>query len=337
MKSYIYINNRVIFLVFTIVLSVIIIGACSDQSSAYKPRAIGSPGEVLVVVDDKCWNSEAGFVLQQVLEDEFPALPQSERIFRKTRIGYDQFQRHFRTYRNILLISIRENELTNRVEYRKNEWAQKQCVAEVIVKSSDDMEKLLAQKWPKIKGFFYNGDINAMAQSYLELYEQETVDHVKQMYPFSLYFPRGFHLKKQHGQFTWIDAQRLGSQLGVFIYQYPLDSISDNSSRSLLRFRNNILRKEVPGEVSGSFMTTEEQYPVSVRQTKFGGKQWTELRGLWKVQGDFMGGPFIDYYYKDKENNQLVMLSAYVYAPAKPDKAMYMREVEAVLKTFRIN
>ena len=78
-------------------------------------------------------------------------------------------------------------------------------------------------------------------------------------------------------------------------------------------------------------------FPVAVKKTKFAERQWTELRGLWKVQGDFMGGPFIDYFYEDKANNELLMLSGYLYAPAKPRKAIYMREIEAVLKTFEVN
>jgi len=58
---------------------------------------------------------------------------------------------------------------------------------------------------------------------------------------------------------------------------------------------------------------------------------------LWKVQGDFMGGPFVDYFLADESTQQLTMLSGYVYAPAKPKKGIFMREVEAVLKTYALN
>ncbi|MCG8581435.1 MAG: DUF4837 family protein [Bacteroidales bacterium] len=338
MKNYINtISNRVWLLAIVVVVTIIAVAACADKPSNFKPRAIGSPGELLVVIEDQYWNAATGKVLKVLLDDEFPSLPQSETLFKKTRIAYEQFERHFRTYRNVLMISIRDSESSNRVEYRKQEWAQNQYVAKVIARSPEELNGLLEQKWSTIKGFFHNGDIFAMAESYHTVYEPEAVSHVDINYPFKMYFPKGFHLKKFKGEFSWLDSQRSGSQLGIFVYQCPLDSLGEINTQTLMRFRNNLLRKQVPGESKGSFMATEEQFPVSVRKSKFASRQWTELRGLWKVQGDFMGGPFVDYFYQDKENNRLLMVSGYVYAPAKPNKAIYMREVEAVLKTLEMN
>ncbi|MBR8537178.1 DUF4837 family protein [Carboxylicivirga sediminis] len=338
MKNYMNnISNRIWLLAITVVVSIIIVAACADEPTTFKTRAIGSPGELLVVVEDKYWEADEGQYLKAILKDEFPALPQEETMFKKTRINYEQFKRHFRTYRNIMLVSVRPQEVVNRVEYRKHEWAINQYVAEVIVRSPVDLKSLLKQKWPTMKGFFYGGDIQSMADSYINLYQPEAVSHIKSNYPFTIYFPKGFKLKKNKGQFSWLDTQRLGSQLGIFVYQCPLDSLGEINAQSLLRFRNNLLRKQVPGENRGSFMTTEEQFPVSVNKAKFANRQWIELRGLWKVQGDFMGGPFVDYFYKDTDNNQLLMISGYVYAPAKPKKGIYMREVEAVLKTIHVN
>ncbi len=331
------IPNRVWLIAITVVLSVIVAASCADKPSKYKPRAIGSPGELLVVVEDQCWNTDAGKFLKLLLQDEFPALPQEELMFKKTRIAYSQFKRHFMTYRNILLVSIRPSETNNRVEFRKHEWALNQHVAEVIASSPEELKGLLGQKWPTLKGFFYSGDIESMAEAYSSVYQAEAVSYIESHYPFTMYFPKGFQVKKSDEHFSWLDAQRMGSQLGVFVYQCSLDSLGDSSSQGLIRFRNKLLQHQVPGENEGSFMTTEYNFPVSVRKTKFANRQWTELRGLWKVEGDFMGGPFVDYFYQDTETNQLTMISGYVYAPVKPNKANYMREIEAVLKTIQIN
>lgn len=328
-KSYIA-GLSVAFVVTLVFIAV----SCNTSNESYKSRSLGAPGEVLLVVDDVNWNSKGGQVLAELLLDNFPALPQIEQMFKKTRIDYSRFKRHFRCYRNILMVSVRPDESINRVEYRKDEWALNQQVAEVIVKDKSDIEALVLQKWPTIKRFFYNGDIDALTKSYMNVYETTTVDLVKNNYPFSLYFPKGFQLNKKDDEFTWIANERLGSHLGVFIYQYPLDSIDITDAQALLGLRNKVLQEEVPGENPGSFMTTEETFPVLVNKSKFGGRMWVELRGLWKVQGDFMGGPFVDYFYADFEKNKLIMLEGYVYAPSNPDKGILVREVEAVLKSF---
>ncbi len=331
-----YLSKSHLLLLFTGVLltMVFIVVSCNSSGESFKPRPLGAPGEVLLVIDDSNWNSPTGNVIGELLEDAFPALPQVESMFKKTRIDYSQFKRHFRTYRNILLVSVKPDEHINRVEYRKNEWALSQQVAEVIVNDPKALKDLIEQKWPTIKSFFYTGDIDAMVKSYSVIYEPLAVDAIKENYPFNLYFPRGYEVKKQEDAFSWLAFERLESHLGIFVYQCSLDSVVSMDARDLLQLRNNVLMQQVPGENPGSFMTTEESYPVLVNKSKFGGRKWIELRGLWKVQGDFMGGPFVDYFYADVERNQLIMLEGYVYAPSKANKALFVREVEAVLKSF---
>ncbi|MCU4164469.1 DUF4837 family protein [Carboxylicivirga caseinilyticus] len=334
MRNYLSKSNFILLSVAIVLSLVFIAVSCNNTVNDIKPRPLGSPGEVLLVIDDDNWNTNLGDTLRNLLSDDFPALPQIETMFKKTRISFSDFQRHFRTYRNILFVSVRPNASSNRVEFRKNEWALNQQVAEVIAKDTKELEELIVQKWPKIKSFFYNGDIDALVKSYNLVYEPAVVNLVKEEYPFSLHFPKGYRLKKKDNYFTWIVNDRIDSHLGVFVFQFSLDSIENTDARSLLELRNKILFEQVPGEHPGSYMTTEEHFPVVVNKSKFAGRKWTELRGLWKVEGDFMGGPFVDYFYADFENNQLIMLEGYVYAPSKPNKAGFVREVEAVLKTF---
>nr|WP_321450547.1 DUF4837 family protein [uncultured Carboxylicivirga sp.] len=334
MRNYLSKSN-ILQLSAALVVSVIFIAvSCKNTVNEVKPRALGAPGEVLLVIDNDNWNSAVGDTLDVLLSDIFPALPQAENMFRKTRIEFSKFQRHFCTYRNILLVSVRPNIATNKVQFKRNEWAIDQQVAEVMAKDASELEDLIIQKWPKIKSFFYNGDIDALVKSYNRVYEPTVVDMVKKEYPFSLYFPKGFELKKKQDGFTWIVNERIDNQLGVFVFQFSLDSIKNTDAQALLALRNKVLSEQVPGQYPGSYMTTEENYPVHVTKCKFAGRKWTELRGLWKVQGDFMGGPFVDYFFADAETNKLIMLEGYVYAPSKPNKANFVREVEAVLKTF---
>jgi len=57
------------------------------------------------------------------------------------------------------------------------------------------------------------------------------------------------------------------------------------------------------------------------------------MRGLWKVQNDFMGGPFVNVSFLDSVNNRIICMDAYVYRPNK-DKRELLRELEAVMYTY---
>ena len=59
------------------------------------------------------------------------------------------------------------------------------------------------------------------------------------------------------------------------------------------------------------------------------------MRGLWKLEKAFMGGPFISHTILDESRNRVVTVEGFVYAP-RLDKRLYVREVEAILYTFDI-
>jgi hypothetical protein len=56
-----------------------------------------------------------------------------------------------------------------------------------------------------------------------------------------------------------------------------------------------------------------------------------EMRGLWEVKVDFMGGPFISWSMVDEKRNRIVTAFGFVYAP-KIDKRNQVRKLEGILK-----
>ena len=79
-------------------------------------------------------------------------------------------------------------------------------------------------------------------------------------------------------------------------------------------------------------MTTYEEYIPKEREINLKGNYAKELRGLWHVQGDFMGGPFVSYSMVDEHRNRVITIDGYVYAP-KFDKREYLRQLHALALT----
>ena len=91
--------------------------------------------------------------------------------------------------------------------------------------------------------------------------------------------------------------------------------------------------KQVPGPTSGSFMTTEMRYFPTYEEVDFKGAFASELRGLWRMENDYMGGPFFSLTVPDLARKRLVTVEGYAYAPFF-DKRDYIREVEAMVKSL---
>jgi hypothetical protein len=58
-------------------------------------------------------------------------------------------------------------------------------------------------------------------------------------------------------------------------------------------------------------------------------KYYTEIRGLWTVVNDYMGGPFINITRLDEKRNRVVTFDGYVYNPGG-DKRKHVRWLETM-------
>jgi len=58
-----------------------------------------------------------------------------------------------------------------------------------------------------------------------------------------------------------------------------------------------------------------------------------EMRGLWKTEGAFLGGPFVSYTTVDTIRNRVVTVDGFVYG-GKKTKRNLIRQVEAILTTL---
>jgi hypothetical protein len=76
--------------------------------------------------------------------------------------------------------------------------------------------------------------------------------------------------------------------------------------------------------------------PLLFNTFKMNGNYAAELRGQWKLENDFMGGPFVNLSILDVLQNRVVTLDGFVYAPSK-DKRNFLRQVEAMLHSIKFD
>ncbi|MDR1951087.1 MAG: DUF4837 family protein, partial [Bacteroidales bacterium] len=73
----------------------------------------------------------------------------------------------------------------------------------------------------------------------------------------------------------------------------------------------------------------ETQLPPISTEINLNGRYAIETRGLWKLVGDFMGGPFVNFVFLDEKTNQMVMIDGFLYAP-RIDKRDLLLQLEAI-------
>jgi len=307
--------------------------SCKKTTKGLRPVVTGASGELLILVNDALWEGVVGDTLKSIIADYQVGLPQNEPLFDILHLNHNAFGTMFKTHRSILDLRVSTKVKENGIAVTDEFYAKTQSFMKIETDSKKAMIDLLTENRIKILSYFLLGERNRKIKTIKKNVVQEVYEKVKEKYDITLSFPGGYTINKEEGDFLWISNETPTTSQGMFIYSFEYLSEDMFSKESILQRRNALLKNYVPGPTKGSYMSTEEEFPISYRQFEFDGNYACELRGLWKVENDFMGGPFVSITYLDEKANRIVCLDSYVYYPNNNKREM-LRELEAIMYTF---
>jgi hypothetical protein len=127
-------------------------------------------------------------------------------------------------------------------------------------------------------------------------------------------------------------------EIGVMIYKMDYKDAIVFDPKHIIKWRNLVTMEHIPGPSPLSYMTTSVEFipPVFDTLPNFPGGYAVETRGLWEVENDFMGGPFISYTFIDQAQNKVITLDGYVYNP-NDDKKNFLRQLESIFFALKYN
>lgn len=326
--------KRIIKIAIIAIIGATLLSCKGGDKKKFMPNITGKPGEVLLVLDKAEWESELGTLLRETLAEDYPFLPQREPIFSLFNTVPSSFQNYpaYTTHRNIVRVQISENIDSAKVVYQEDVWAAPQLVITLSAYDTESAKKVFEDNKERIIATIEMSERNRVIRNAKKYQEISLRQMVLEQYGGSPYFPQGYSLKKRSDHFVWISYETTYVNQGLFIYTYPWDG-GELDSAFATAMRNDVMKANVPGMRDGSYMTTGTIIHPSFKWIQYKGRTFGELRGLWEVENDYMGGPFVSHIYPDRENQRLVVIEGFVYAP-KFDKRNYLRHVESILYSF---
>ena len=297
------------------------------------PSISGKAGEVVVVINKGYWGSDPGIALRSILAVDHPFLPQKEPLFTLVNIPENAFSSIFQVHRNIVIVNIKAEFEATKIVYQENVWAAPQIV--ITISSPDP--KLAAEEMLKQSDKLTNSILQAERNrniSNAKKYEEKSLRAlVTETFGGSPYYPTGYNLRKKTDDFIWISYETTGTNQGIFIYKVPFKDSTDFTRENLINLRNSVMQLNVPGQLENTYMITNQLLEPGLKWITYKQRNFAELRGLWEVQNDFMGGPFVSHFFLDKEGKNIIGLEAFVYAP-RYDKRNYLRQVESIIYSY---
>lgn len=309
--------------------------ACDEQVRR-EPRSVGATSEILVVSQNTAqWEGRQGEAIRAYFAQPQYGLPQQEPLYKLAHITVDGLSDMFRKHRNILIIENNPRLETALVETRSNLWAKPQRVIKIVAADADQWVEAFRQHQEGFKVLIDRTERERLMNIFRPTTKADVVEELYNHMGFTMMVPEGFFVAKKEDGFIWIRKEMVDLSQALIAYSIPYRDTFDLNPSRLIAVRDSILRKHIPGPTQGSFMATDTDFipPRFNRTDQFVTDFAVETRGLWRVVGDFMGGPFLSYTIVDAKNGRLLTLEGYVYAPHK-DKRDYLRQLEAILYSF---
>jgi hypothetical protein len=309
-----------------IVLFFLIIAlSCSDNQQKLLPASSGNINNISVVTNDELWEGAVGEVIRENFGRPIYGLPQIEPIFSLSHIPSKVFSGFATKSRTILKIDISENE---GVFNFKNTYASPQRIIQITGNTPEKIIQTINENLNSIYStMYFNEILEKQRRISKNLNKTETI---KNNTGVSLKFPSAYRVAKADTNFVWIRRDIETGSVNLFISKTP--HIPD---QSIINRRDSISKIHIPGPIENTFMSTDLIYKPSTQEINIGGKQVSETRGLWEIEGQFMAGPFLNYQMKlDTNENGYLMLDGFVYSPGST-KRDYIFELEAIMRSLK--
>ena len=311
---------------------VTLLAACDHLA---KPSSSGRPYEVLVVVGDSLWQRPAGRALFDVLDTDIPGLPQPERSFRISQTDPQRFNQVLNIFRNIIKVDIAPNQYTQtKMKFTRDVYAQPQVVLTIQSPNEKDFAAFVQKNAQSIIDFLVKMEMNRQINELEKKHSEVVLYLADSIFSCQFWAPVEIKSYKKGKDFFWASTNTATGDQNFVIYSYPYTDKNTFTKEYFIHKRDSVMKANIPGAKEGMYMSTDS-ITVDVRPIDIHGDYTMEARGLWRMKGDFMGGPFVSHTRLDKANQRIITAEIFVYSPDKLKRNL-VRMLEASLYTLKL-
>ena len=320
--------------------------------------SIGKTNHILVFSDDDLWEGGLNKTVQYQLDKAF-ILPMDEMAFNVRQVSKENFNSELQKNRSIILIASMDdpspsteyiknllgekqlNEIASdgfKILRVRNKWAQPQFLTFIV---ADDYNTLINQfkaEGKKIARQIRNNEIEAKKRSVSAARQNPgAVNAVKNKFGIDIKIPVEYKsVIDDKPNFVWIRKELgLSGVANLVLYSKPYEDQAEFKTANIIARRNRVMGKFIEGDLQDTPIITDTIIDPIFRVRPFDGNYAVEVSGLWRLKGDYMGGPFVHYVIHDKEKNRIISAEGFVYS-TELNKMKYLMELLAIIHTMEI-
>jgi len=311
-----------------ILIAALVFVSCTDDTKVVLASS-GNLNEISIVAEDQLWEGSVGKALKNVLSKPIYGLPQQEPLFRLRQIPPRVFSGFVTKSRTIIII---ENNKQKNTRLLLNKYASPQTVIVVSGMTSREIIEEFKKNSKEIIKRIKETEIKEKQRRIRKALNSSQV--LDSIFNIKLNYPSIYRVAVADRNFVWLRKDTKSGSVNLSVFQTPLTANKLNAE-TIITIRDSVSKQKIPGPTKETYMSTEMQYKSVLASTKISKYKGQELRGLWEVKKQFMGGPFINFSVVDSINNRILFFDGFVYSPGT-EKANYVFEIEAIIKSLKI-
>lgn len=318
-----------------VILVLIILQSCSSEPVLHQ-NITGKANEVVIVISNASWDGKPGEVLRETLAQQHISLPQSEPVFDLINVPHAGFKKIFRSTRNIIQTTISSNIDSAAIILKDDVWAYPQATVKIEAKNAEQFVDIFNKNSDRIMSYFLTAEKERLSMNYKKYYEKLVYNALNEDFGVTMNVPPGFAIARQKKNVLWYKYETPEISQGIMLFTIPYSSDSTFTVDYLVAKTDSVLEVNIPGPTDGSYMAVEKRIDQIFNIFEHNKNYTAEMRGLWRVENDFMGGPYISLAELDVANQRVVVAFGYVFAPSK-EKRNLLQQVEAMIYSLKLN
>lgn len=327
-------------LIAMIMILIMSLSSCVNEDKAKesrKARSVGGTSEILMITqNEEQWNGQMGQTVRDFFEQEQYGLPQPEKNFKVAHLNIDALNDMFKKHRNLIIAKIDKDIKNPLVETQKNWESEPQFVIRITASSPESWVRTFESQKDGLKLIFDENERARFQEFFRPTTDYKIVNKLKERFGVTMNIPEGYFIGIDKDDFMWIRKETSDMSMAFLIYELPYKDTADLNPNNIIKVRDSIVEKYIPGPIDGSYMTTDKEFLTPVFKTlpEFPAGYAVETRGLWNVVGDFMAGPFVSYSIVNPESDKIVTAEGWVYYPNK-EKRDLLRQQESIVYSLK--
>lgn len=338
------------------------LNACSDEareSLKAVPTAFGKIGGVTVIADQELWDGPVGDTIRYYFSSAYLILPQPESMFDLSNYTVEDLNEApvRKEMRNYLIVAnlndqsspttqlvledigsekarrAKEDKTYNTV-IGKDKWARGQILIYQFGYSDDDLIQNVMRNFPAVAKRFNKEDEERLdATLFVAGENQKLMEEVTAEMGVNMRIPKDFFMAKNDDNVIWIRRESQKYSSNIMMKKMPYTDQSQLTKENIKSITDS-LGKYVSSQIDNTFIRVNDvDLPMFVDATTINNNYALAARGIWEMENDFMGGPFISYLIHNPEKNELLFVEGFIYAPGEK-KRTYMQYLEYLISTI---